>query len=256
MPKKLKHKNPAPGKMVNVNGREMHVFAKGDGAYTYIFLSGSGTRYPTTDFEPLLSLLVEDSRIAVVEKAGYGWSDVSDNTPRDINTLLQETREALKQAEIPPPYVLVPHSYSGLEALFWAQTYPDEIKAICGLDPAFPEYYNTQKLRLWLVRLFAKLGLITKDMANEGEYAKANAKTVSESPFPANTPAYMFISDGKFATIANVKNWVELSTKHANKFVNGKHIQFDCGHYVHTCKAEEIAAEIKKFMATYSTTSN
>jgi len=42
---KSKHKRPAPGIMVNVNGHDMHVYLKGK--YTYVFLSGGGTRYPT-----------------------------------------------------------------------------------------------------------------------------------------------------------------------------------------------------------------
>jgi len=182
MPKKRKHEQPAPGKMVEVNGREMHVFTKGRGENTYIFLSGSGTQYPTTDFEPLWSLLAVDSKIVVVEKAGYGWSDISDNTPRDINTLLEETRESLRQAEIPPPYILIPHSFSGIETLYWAQTYPEEIKAICGLDPAVPEYQEVAKLRLWLIRVIAKLGGITSDMANEAVCAKENAALVKSAP--------------------------------------------------------------------------
>jgi pimeloyl-ACP methyl ester carboxylesterase len=250
MPKKRKHEQKKKKKMVEVNGREMHVFTKGSGENTYIFLSGSGTQYPTTDFEPLWSLLVEDSKIAVVEKAGYGWSDISDNAPRDIDTLLQETREALRQAELPPPYILVPHSFSGIETLYWAQKYPEEVKAICGLDPGVPEYQQNAKIRLWLIRLIAKLGGITNDMKNEAVYAKENAAKVKAAPFPKSIPAYFFISDGKFAHAANVKNWTELLIENVKKFENGKYMLLDCGHYVHTQKTEEIAAEIKKFIAT------
>ena len=32
------------------------------------------------------------------------------------------------------PYVLCPHSMSGLEAVLWAQKYPDKVEAIVGLD--------------------------------------------------------------------------------------------------------------------------
>ncbi len=66
-----------------------------------------------------------DYRTVVVEKAGYGYSDVSDIS-RDIDTILEETREALTQAGEEGPYILYPHSMSGIEALYWAQKYPDE----------------------------------------------------------------------------------------------------------------------------------
>lgn len=47
---------------------------------------------------------------------------------------------ALDKAGIQDPYVLCPHSLSGLEALYWAQKYPDEVEAIVGLDMAVPAY--------------------------------------------------------------------------------------------------------------------
>ena len=246
MPKKLKHKSPAPGKMVDVNGREMHVFTQGEGKYTYIFLSGSGTRYPTTDFKPLWSLLAKDNKVAVVEKAGYGWSDVSNNAPRDIDTLIQESREALRQAEIHQPYILVPHSVSGLEALYWAQTYPDEVLAIIGLDMAFPEYYDHAKFPMWLIHFMVFLGAFTADMLNEAKIVKENAQKVKDKSLPLNIPIFSFISDGKFARSAKI-NWLDMHKAHVEKFKIGKYKQLECGHYVHKFKADEIAAEIKQF---------
>ncbi len=40
-----------PGKLVTVNGHKMHVFFKGQGPETFVFLSGAGTRWPTEDFK-------------------------------------------------------------------------------------------------------------------------------------------------------------------------------------------------------------
>ncbi|MBS7577686.1 MULTISPECIES: alpha/beta hydrolase [unclassified Enterococcus] len=48
----------------------------------------------------------------------------------------------MKEANIQGPLILVPHSMSGIEAIYWAQTYPDEIEAIIGLDMAVPEAYT------------------------------------------------------------------------------------------------------------------
>lgn len=59
-----------------------------------------------------------DYQIAVVEKAGYGFSDISD-IDRDIDTILFETRESLNKAGIKNNrYILFPHSMSGIEALY------------------------------------------------------------------------------------------------------------------------------------------
>ena len=128
------------GQMVDVNGHQMSVYVEGSGDKTLVFLSGGGTCSPILDFKSLDSLLADEYRIVVVEKFGYGFSDVVDER-RDIATILAETRTALKAAGVSGPFVLCPHSMSGLEALYWAQQYPDEVEAIIGLDMAVPEYY-------------------------------------------------------------------------------------------------------------------
>ena len=60
-------------------------------------------------------MLSDEYRIVVVEKFGYGYSDVVDED-RNIQTVLSETRLALNKAGIDGPYVLCPHSMSGIEA--------------------------------------------------------------------------------------------------------------------------------------------
>ena len=160
MQKEVKYK--APGNLVEVNGHSMHVYCIGQGKDTFVFLSGAGTSCPTLDFKPLWSLLAIDNRIAVVERAGYGWSEVT-NTSRDIDIVLDETRESLKLSMIEAPYILVPHSASGLEAIYWAQKYPNEVKAIIGLDSAIPAIYDNFKTPpapvIDIIGFLAKIGI-------------------------------------------------------------------------------------------------
>src|SRR5690606_28464277 len=114
------------------------------------------------DFKGLTSRLSDAYRVSVVERAGYGWSETGE-TPRDIDTVLEETRLALQEAGERPPYVLFPHSMSALEALYWANVYPDEVVAIVGLDPAVPETYENQppnRAMLAIIDLLTRSGLI------------------------------------------------------------------------------------------------
>lgn len=67
------------------------------------------------------SRLSDKFQIAVVEKFGYGFSDVVDKG-RDIDSIL--------------------------EALYWPQKYPDEVTAIIGLDMAVPEYYDSMNINI------------------------------------------------------------------------------------------------------------
>ena len=129
------------GQMVEVDGHKMCVYTEGAGDKTLVFMSGSGTITPILDFKSIYPKLTDKYRIVVVEKFGYGYSEQVDK-PRDVASLLADTRTALAGAGLKGPYILCPHSYSGIEALYWAQTYPDEVEAIIGLDMAVPEYYN------------------------------------------------------------------------------------------------------------------
>ena len=140
------------GKMVEVDGHNMSVYIEGTGDTTLVFMSGGGTCSPILDFKSLYSLLSDKYQIAVVEKFGYGFSDVVDKN-RDIDSILEDTRAALTSAGLTAPYILCPHSMSGLEALYWAQKYPDEVSAIIGLDMAVPEYYGSMNINIPLMRI-------------------------------------------------------------------------------------------------------
>jgi len=152
------------GKLVEVNNHNINVYISGnsDSHTTLVFMSGAGTCSPTLDFKTLYLLFENNYQIAVVEKAGYGFSEISD-IDRDIDTILFETREALNKAGIKDKkYILFPHSMSGIEALYWANKYPDEIKGIVGLDPSVPKAYENMRINntlFTLVKFGADIGI-------------------------------------------------------------------------------------------------
>lgn len=149
------------GELVEVEGHNMSVYTEGDGDKTLVFMSGAGTCSPILDFKSLYSSLSDDYRIVIVEKLGYGFSDAVDES-RDIDTILSQTRMAIERAGIEGSYVLCPHSMSGLEALYWAQKYPEEVEAVVGLDMAVPDYYDEMKINIPVMKLgeyAARLGI-------------------------------------------------------------------------------------------------
>lgn len=110
-----------------------------------------------------------------------GFSDVVD-VARDIDTILSETRTALAKAEISGPYILCPHSISGIEALYWAQTYPNEVMAIIGLDMAVPEFYEDYNVNIPMLKLaaFAANVGITRWIPNIAESDAIKYGTLTE----------------------------------------------------------------------------
>lgn len=169
--------------LVEVGGTKLNVYTEGEGAVTIVFMSGNGVTCPVLEYKPIYRRMSKKYRIAVIEKAGYGFSDHTDK-PRTIENLVSEDRAALKAAGIEPPYVLAAHSYSGLEAVYWANTYPDEVKAVLSMDMAVPDTAIAQSRELpeekrramiqkqqKLIHKISKGGILTKLMKNKLENA-------------------------------------------------------------------------------------
>ena len=166
---------------VSVNGTEMNVYTEGSGALTIVFMAGSGVTCPVLEYKPIYRRMSAQFRIAVIEKAGYGFSDRA-KTPRTLENLVSEDREALRKAGIEPPYVLAAHSYSGFEAVYWANTYPEEVKAVLSMDMGIPDMAVSQseeigeekrcamvKKQQKLMQKVAKGGLLTRLLKNRLE---------------------------------------------------------------------------------------
>lgn len=132
------------GQMVEVDGHCMNIYTESEGEHVLVFMSGAGISAPIIDYKSIYSLLSDDYKIVVIEKFGYGFSDIVDSE-RTFDTVLRQDREALAKAGIDGSYILCPHSMSGLEAILWAQNYPDEVKAIVGLDMSVPQGIITMK---------------------------------------------------------------------------------------------------------------
>lgn len=271
------------GELVEVNGHNMSIYVEGDGDKTLVFMSGGGTCSPILDFKSLYSLLSDDYKIVVVEKFGYGFSDIVDEN-RDIDTILSETRMALDKAGIESPYVLCPHSLSGVEALYWAQKYPQEVEAIVGLDMAVPGYYDEMKISIPTVKLGhygAVLGITrfipslaesdaikfgtlsekekeiyravfyqktaTVTMINEVKAVKDNANVVKGNGIP-QVPMLLFISNGSGGTNFTEEMWRSIPKEYISGHDNASYIELDCPHYVHDYEYEEISKEIRNFI--------
>jgi pimeloyl-ACP methyl ester carboxylesterase len=133
------------GTLVDFHHKKLNVYNEGNGENTFVFMSGSGIAAPIYEMKGLYRKFSKENKIAVVERAGYGYSEVFEDT-RDIDTILDQTRKALIQSGNNPPYILVPHSIAGIEAVYWAQKYPNEVKAIIALDIGLPKQYVTYKM--------------------------------------------------------------------------------------------------------------
>lgn len=131
-----------PGTMVEVNGHQMHILVEGreDAEETLVFLHSCSVVDDAIALQPLFDELKEDYRLVYIDRSGVGYSEIS-GASRDIDTILAETREAISKAGVTGEYNLVAIGTGGLQAFYWADEYPDEVKSVIGISMNYPEQF-------------------------------------------------------------------------------------------------------------------
>jgi pimeloyl-ACP methyl ester carboxylesterase len=158
------------GTIAKLGNTDINIYSDGNGDLTIIFMAGSGVGCPGLEYKPIYRRMSDKYRIAVIEKAGYGLSSKA-VTERTVENLVEESRAALKALHIEPPYILAPHSYSGFEAIWWANTYPDEVKAVLSIDMGFPNMMKAMSEKIPLEKkkaMVAKTRKLMQKIAKRG----------------------------------------------------------------------------------------
>ncbi|WP_461615512.1 alpha/beta hydrolase [Clostridium sp. Marseille-QA1073] len=274
-------KNYLPvGKMVEVNNHKINVFSKGEGNSTVVFTGGLNEPSSYADFYPVYKEIFNYTRIVTYDRPRHEWSEVTDGS-RDIDSIVEEMHTALIESGEKSPYILVGHSYASLQMIRFAQLYKDEVSTLILIDGGNPEYYaqngleianstvakykflkstGIARLALYHTDFFSKklkllpddlkqiyLGMAVKTMYNkniidEGNGAKANAKTVLENGHLGSLPIRILTapSDPEWdnSQIA-LKEW---STDSKQIVVNG------ADHAIHQYNLDVVNNEIKKLI--------
>ncbi len=132
-------RHPAPGELINLNGRSLHLLSCGEGSPTVLFESGlMSTVLSWVDIQPEIAKV---TRAVCYDRAGLGWSDPGP-APRDADQIVKELHQLLNRAQIPPPFILVGHSFAGLSTRLFAARYPEEVAGLILIDPVVPAEWN------------------------------------------------------------------------------------------------------------------
>ena len=125
-----------PGKLVNIGGYRLHINCLGQGGPTIIFDSGLGGF--SLEWLSIQRELSDKVMTCAYDRAGYGWSDFGP-PPRTTKQIVKELYVLLKNAEIPPPYVLVGHSFGGFNIQYFAKVHPELVSGLIFVDASHPE---------------------------------------------------------------------------------------------------------------------
>jgi pimeloyl-ACP methyl ester carboxylesterase len=108
-------------------------FGNESGKHTIVGLAGLGMGDYSVSARQMTKTLEEDNLVVFVDRAGYGFSDDTNND-MTLEYIVEDYRKALKNAGIKAPYILMPHSIGGAYATYWVSKYPQEIEAIAFVD--------------------------------------------------------------------------------------------------------------------------
>ncbi|MGH8659752.1 MAG: alpha/beta fold hydrolase [Gammaproteobacteria bacterium] len=140
--------NP-PGRLLDVGGFKLHLDCVGLGSPTVVLDAGLGGS--ANDWSKVKQLVWQTTRACTYDRAGYGWSDPGP-APRTSGRLASELRTLLARAKVPPPYLVVGHSFGGYNARLFSSFYPNDTAGLVLVDSRHeaqvPNLFQHQIIRM------------------------------------------------------------------------------------------------------------
>ncbi len=128
--------------MIDVGGHRLHLLEVGtarEGEPTIVL--EAGLMSTVMSWATLQRRLGDSYRVVSYDRAGLGWSDIGP-MPRTADRIVDELHTLLERAAIPPPYVLVGHSFGGLLMPLFAARFPSEVAGVVLVDAVAPAEWN------------------------------------------------------------------------------------------------------------------
>jgi len=271
------------GELIEINGQKMHVYSMGIGEKTIVLLPGFSVPLPCADFGPLMRELSKDYTVVCIEYFGIGFSEQTD-TPRTNENYTEEIRTALSLAGYKAPYVLMPHSGSGIYSEYYAAKYPDEVSAIIMLDTTssaktetiVPKFvYGISKVQQSIglnriVNFFVVPSLLKKEngytekeisdygkfinhyyndtIADQLSRSNDNIIEVMGMDFPNEVPVLKLIASQTMKQVGD-----EYQTNHLSRLgVNAESITLNGSHFIYHSDAARIFEATNTFLEKYN----
>lgn len=268
---------------VKIDKDDIYYLEKGKGDKTVVFLSGSGVNSSYLDMYELWNEISKESKVFLYDRPGMGNSSITKKS-RDIDTVVDEFKTVLDKSGQKEPYVLVAHSMASLQAIRFAELYPEKVDSIMFIDgasPSFCEDFNDlMKSMVHVLGAMRKTGVLralclssnfksqfetkqdiseelqklnvemslknlwNSNMINERKYIQENGKKVKENEG---------LKDIKITVISagnnGFDNWQTYEKELADMSENSEFIYLeDSGHFIHHEYSELVINKIKEML--------
>ena len=126
------------GRLISVGTHRLYIDCQGTGSPAVIFDAALGASSVSWSLvQPAVAGL---TRACAYDRGGMGWSRAGP-LPRTAGRLAAELHALLEAAGVPPPYVLVGHSFGGFVMRIFAARYRPETAGLVLVDPAHPDHW-------------------------------------------------------------------------------------------------------------------
>lgn len=132
---------PPPGQLVDAGGFKLHIHCVGERGPSVVM--DAGLNEFSVQWAGIQSEVAKFARACVYDRAGLGWSEMG-SPPRTSEMMVKELHTLLGNAGIAAPYLLVGHSFGGMNMRLYTQRYPSEVRGMVLVDAA----HEQQPLRI------------------------------------------------------------------------------------------------------------
>jgi pimeloyl-ACP methyl ester carboxylesterase len=118
---------PAPGRLIDIGGRKLHLHCTGSGSPTVLLEAGGGAF--AIDWALVQPPVAQSTRVCSYDRAGLGWSEPGPSY-EVVEEIVSDLHRALQAAGEKGPYVLVGASIGGPYIRAYQRTYPSDVAAL------------------------------------------------------------------------------------------------------------------------------
>jgi pimeloyl-ACP methyl ester carboxylesterase len=268
------------GELFDVGGHMLHIQCEGEGRPVVVLDAGLGGA--SSDWRKVQPELATTNRTCIYDRAGYGRSD-SGPPPRTSGRIAAELRTLLMLAELPPPYLLVGHSFGGFNVRLFAGLFPTDTAGVVLIDSPHEEQasalFNQGILGFldpkgWLRSFWSPdllsslppdssaiaemLGMQAKTwhtIANEAAAFDISGQELQATPMPTDIPLGILMHGRRIFPDGAIGDGLEQNWLRANRDLVRKQRQgylafaAESGHFIHVDQPERIVEMVRKVLA-------
>ena len=235
------------GHLIDVGGYRLRIERAGHGTPTVVM--DAGLCQIMRSWDRVAPEVAKFTGVVTYNRASLGGSDAGP-VPRTSQQNVDELQKLLKNARVPGPYVLVGHSFGGLNIRLYASQHPDQVVGMVLIDASYEEEY----LRFAALKSpEEREGYLRHESGDNCERANLldSGRLVHKASLIPAVPVVVLTADPYHRRDSTVDaKWAEVQTEMQSRLArllrNSKHVVVEeSGHFIQLDQPEVVIDTIR-----------